>query len=315
MELIKAKRLKKGDLIGFISPASSPNDLTRVEKGVKYFESMGYRVEVGKNVGKYYGYLAGTDEERVGDLHYMFGKKKERAIICLRGGYGTPRIVRFLDYKLIRENPKILVGYSDITTLQTAILSRAKLVTFAGPMVAVDFWDTPVNPYTEEYFWRVLTSNKKIGKVKLPNDDYKMEFHGTKNAEGRIVGGNLTHFAVLLGSKYFPKMKNNILLLEDVDESPYRIDRYFTELFNCGVFKEVKGLILGQFTDCEEKDPEKRTLNLAEAMHDYLKVLEIPVIKNFPHGHVKENITFPFGTEVKMNMKKGFVEFMENGVE
>jgi len=314
MSLVKAKKLKKGDVIGFISPASSPNDLTRIEKGVKYFESMGYRVEVGTNVGKYYGYLAGTDRERADDIHHMFGKRGVKAIICLRGGYGTPRLMRFLNYDLIKNNPKIFIGYSDITTLQTAILRKTKLVTFAGPMVAVDFWDT-IDPYMEENFWKAVTSTKKIGRVKMPNADYKMEFKGKENAEGTIIGGNLTHFAVLLGSKYFPKLKNNILLLEDVDESPYRIDRYFTQLFNCKVFKEVNGLILGQFTDCEEKDPEKRTLNLAEAMEDYLKELTIPVIRNFPHGHVKENFTIPLGTNVRMNMKKGYVEFTESGVE
>ncbi|MHC1736901.1 MAG: LD-carboxypeptidase [Ignavibacteriaceae bacterium] len=314
MNLVKPKKLKKGDVIGFISPASSPNDLTRIEKGTKYFESLGYRVEVGKNVGKYYGYLAGTDQERADDIHDMFTRRDVKAIICLRGGYGTPRLMRFINFDLIKNNPKILVGYSDITTLQTAIYRRAKLLTFAGPMVAVDFWAEEVNKYTEELFWRALTSTKKIGKVAMPNDEYKMEFRGKENAEGTIIGGNLTHFAVLLGSKYFPEMKNNILILEDVDEVPYRIDRYFAELFNAKVFKDVKGLILGQFTDCEEKDAEKRTLNLEEAMGDYLNELKIPIIRNFPHGHVKATFTIPLGTHVKMNMKKGYVEFTESGV-
>jgi len=170
MTVIKPNRLRKNDLIGIISPASSPNDSDRIEKGVNYLEKMGYRVEVGKNVGKSLGYLAGTDEERLDDLHYMFRKKEVTAIISVRGGYGSARLLDKIDYRLIRKNPKIFVGYSDITALQLAIYAKTGLITFAGPMLAVDFWDE-INPFTEETFWRIITSPRKIGKIVNPNGE------------------------------------------------------------------------------------------------------------------------------------------------
>jgi len=312
MKPIKPNRLKKGDLIGIISPASSPDDLTRIEKGVNYLESLGYKTEVGKNVGKYYGYLAGTDEERLEDLHYMFGKREVKAIICVRGGYGSPRLLKFIDYKLIKKNPKIFVGYSDITSLQMAFLKKANLVTFAGPMLAVDLYNE-VNPYAEDYFWRALTSPKKIGKLHQPeNEELKIVHIG--KAEGTIIGGNLTLFASLFGTGLLPKTKNTILLLEDIGEVPYRVDRYLVQYILAGVFGKISGLILGHFTDCEETDETKRTLKLDEVLNSYLKKVNVPTVTNFSHGHIKNIITVPFGIKVKLNADKGFVEFTEGPV-
>lgn len=151
MKVIKPPRLKKGDTIGIITPASTPDNLERINEGVKYFERLGYRVILGKNVGKYYGYLAGTDEDRLEDLHSMFADKNVKAIFCARGGYGTIRLLDRINFNLIRKNPKIFVGYSDITALQLAIFRKTGLVTFSGPMAAVDFAGE-VNSFTEEVF-------------------------------------------------------------------------------------------------------------------------------------------------------------------
>lgn len=165
MPIQKPKRLNKKDVIGIISPASTPDEFTRVEKGVKYLEGLGYRVKVGANVGKNHGYLAGTDQERVDDLHAMFKDKTVKAVFTLRGGYGAFRLLDKINYRTIKNNPKIFVGYSEITALQMAFLEKAGLITFAGPMVAVDFYDE-VSEYTSENFWATITSNKKIGKLK-----------------------------------------------------------------------------------------------------------------------------------------------------
>ena len=146
MSIVKPKRLKPGDVVGVISPASSPDDPIKIENGVKYLEKNGYRVVVGKNVGKYLGYLAGSDQERVDDLHSMFKNKDVKAIFCLRGGYGSGRLLDIIDYKIIRNNPKIFIGYSDINALQMAFFTKCGLITFAGPMVAVDF-NEEINPY------------------------------------------------------------------------------------------------------------------------------------------------------------------------
>ncbi len=312
MRIIKPKRLSKGDLIGIISPASSPSDLTRIESGARYLEKLGYRVEVAKNVGKYHGYLAGTDEERLDDLHYMFKKKEVKAIFCLRGGYGTPRLLEKINYNVIKDNPKIFVGYSDITALQMAFLQKTGLVTFGGPMVAVDFYNE-VSPFTEEHFWSMLTSNKKIGKIHQPNDE--KVFQLTKGmAEGRLVGGNLALVASLVGTPYLPPMKDKILILEEVGEQPYRIDRMLNQLRLSKIFNQVNGIILGTFSDCNEADPSTRTLTLGEVISDYFEELKIPIVYNFKHGHIKHTITVPFGTKVKVNASRNNVEFTEGAV-
>jgi len=312
MHLQKPKKLLKGDTIGIVSPASSPDDLSRINKGAAYFENLGYSVEVGKNVGKYYGYLAGSDEERIEDLHAMFANKNVKAIICVRGGYGSPRLLDKIDYRLIKKNPKIFVGYSDITALQLAFLRKANLVTFGGPMVAVDFHGE-INQYTEENFWRTVTSVKKTGKVILPGNEQLQQITKGK-AEGEITGGNLSLVLALLDTVFLPKMKNKILFLEDVDEAPYKIDRMLNQLSISGLLKKIAGLVLGEFTDCEEKDADKKTLPLQEVLQKHLGDLRCPVIKNFPHGHRKANFTIPFGIRTKINADKGYVEFEEAAV-
>lgn len=312
MRYIKPKRLFKGDLIGIISPASTPDDLSRINSGVKYLEKLGYKTLIGSNVGKNHGYLAGSDEERVSDLHSMFKNKNVKAIMCVRGGYGSPRLLDKIDYKLIKKNPKIFVGYSDITALQMAFLQKANLVTFAGPMLAVDFHDE-VSSFTEEFFWRLVTSNKKIGRIKNPNSE-KMYCLRKGSARGQIVGGNLALLVSLMGTQYFPDIRNRILLLEDTGEAPYRLDRLINQLRIANVFDRVKCVVLGAFTDCNESDPGKKTLTLGEVIEDYFTKLNKPVVYNFQHGHIKDNVTVPFGIKAKLNATKGFLEYDEGAV-
>lgn len=312
MKIVKPQKLSKGDLIGIISPASSPEDTTKINSGVKYLEGLGYKVEVGKNVGKSYGYLAGSNEERLEDLHYMFKKKEIKAIICVRGGYGSPRILDKIDYKLVAHNPKIFVGYSDITALQLAFLEKTGMVSFAGPMLAVDFADD-INPFTEEMFWALLTSNKKFGKVDPPGDE--KIFHITNgNSKGRLAGGNLSLITSLVGTEFLPSMKDKILFLEETGELPYRIDRMLNQLKLSRILSQINGAILGAFTDCNETDPSKKTLTLGEVISDYFGKLDVPVVYNFKHGHIKENITIPFGIMANINASKNYVEIIESTV-
>lgn len=312
MKIVKPKKLNKGDLIGIISPASSADDITKVEEGVKYLEKMGYRVEVGKNVGGYHGYLAGKDKLRLKDLHYMFTKKEIKAIICIRGGYGSPRLLDKIDYKIIRNNPKIFVGYSDITALNLAFFNKTGLITFTGPMVSVDF-NNEISKYTEENFWRILTSNKKFGRIELPMEDKLFQLSKGSDT-GRIIGGNLALIASLQGTGYFPDMREKILFLEDVGELPFRIDRMFNQLRLSNVFDNIRGLILGAFIDCHETDPTKRTLSLGEVVDDYLGHLKIPIVYNFPNGHIKDIMPIPNGIKIKLNASRGFVEYLESAV-
>ncbi|MFA3781510.1 LD-carboxypeptidase [Melioribacteraceae bacterium 4301-Me] len=312
MRIIKPKRLCKGDVIGIISPASSPDDYSKINKGVEYLEGLGYRVEVGKNVGKETGYLAGNDNQRADDLHLMFKNKHIKAIFSVRGGYGSARLLDKINYKIIRENPKIFVGYSDINALQLAFFHKVGLVTFAGPMVAVDFYNE-VSPFTEEFFWKVITSDKKIGKLTNPNSE-KIFVLNKGRSEGKILGGNLSIITSLMGTKFLPSFRESILLLEEINEAPYRIDRMLNQLRLANVLNIINGVILGRFVDCYETDPTKKSLSLNDVIIEYFQNKKIPVVYNFKHGHIKDNITIPFGLKCILNASRSFIEIPESAV-
>ncbi len=309
--MIKPKRLSRGDTIALISPASSPSDLTRIKKGAGYFEKLGYKVKIGGNVGKSYGYLAGTDSERLEDFHNMFADKEVKAIICVRGGYGTGRLLKSIDYTLIKNNPKIFVGYSDITALQLAMYEKAGLVSFAGPMAAVDFY-SEVNGYTEENFWKITTNAEPFGKVENPEGE-DIIFTGTEDVEGPLAGGNLALVTSLMGSEYIPGFEGKILFLEDVGEEPYRIDRMLNQLDIAGVFDKINGLILGRFEDCEGTD--EKGLTIDEVFDHYFSKLNVPVVKNLRHGHLQGNLTLPFGILCKIYPKTNTLEIAESAVK
>ncbi len=312
MNRIKPKKLNKGDLIGIINPASPVSDFNRINKSVEYFEKLGYKVKLGKNIEKQKGYLAGSEEERLYDLHNMFEDNEVKAVFCARGGYGSGKIISGINYKIIRQNPKIFVGYSDITALHLAFYSQTGLVTFAGPMPAVDFYDS-VSPFTEEHFWNIITADKPIGKIDNPKSE-DFIFLSQGRSEGKLAGGNLSVIVSLIGSKFFPDLNDSVLLLEDLNEPPYKIDRMLNQLKLAGVFNQVKGILLGNFKDCIEDDPNKPTLSLHEVFGSYFRELKKPVIYNLKHGHIKDNLTIPFGLTVKIYSAKGLIEIKESAV-
>jgi muramoyltetrapeptide carboxypeptidase len=309
MKILKPPALKKGDVIGIVSPASSPDDFTRIEQGVKYLESLGYRVKLGKHIFKRYGYLSSTDDERADDLNEMFADEKVKAIICVRGGYGTPRLLDKVDYNLIKKKPKIFVGYSDITALQLAIFKKTGLVTFSGPMLAVDIYSN-FDSFAEDFFWRILTSREKKIEIKNPNG---VELNTLKSgkATGTLLGGNLSLIASIMGTKYQPNFNGSVLVIEDIGEEPYRIDRYLSQLKNSGVLYKINACILGQFTDCAPKEPEK-SLTLEQIFNDYLGNLKIPVISNLSYGHIPQKLTLPLGARVRVDAKRQKITIIES---
>lgn len=314
MQVLKPRKLNPGDLIGIIAPASPIEDSQKINNAIKYFEEKGYKVLLGKSVTEELGYLAGSDEVRLNDLHTMFGNKNVKAIICLRGGYGAIRFIDKINYKLVRSNPKILVGFSDITTLQLAIFEKARLITFAGPMVNTYFGTGKKAEFIEEQFWNLISSKKKNTRI-INRDGEKFFTLSKGRAEGRLLGGNFTSLLALSGTEYLPSFKNSILLLEEVNEPPYKIDRMFSMLRHQKVLKNTKGIILGRFTDCYEKDKEKSTLSLNQIIFDFLENLNKPIIYNVNHGHVEETISLPIGAYCKINASRGFIEITENVVK
>src|ERR1035437_719690 len=310
MEIIKPEKLKSGDVIGIISPSSPVSNTSKLNAGVSYFEKMGYRVKVGLNAMKERGYLAGTDGERVEDIHNMFLNSEVKLIICLRGGYGASRLLDKIDYNIIKNHPKIFCGYSDITVLQNAFFHKTGLVTFAGPMAGVDFYKD-ISEFTEENFWNTLTSNEPI-KLNYPEGE-RLSSYRSGIAEGRLIGGNLSLFSSLIGTMYLPEPEGKILFLEEVGEVPYRIDRMLNQLRLSGFLGKIKGVILGSFTDCIETDPQRKSLNLTEVLEDYfIKDFHAPVIYNLNHGHLKNNLTIPIGVNVRINGTNCSIDFLES---
>jgi muramoyltetrapeptide carboxypeptidase len=309
MHSLKPPRLRKGDLIGLVSPASTPLPAERIEKSVRYLEGLGYRVAIGAHVSAEHGYLAGTDEERAGDFNGMVRNPEVRAIFASRGGYGAPRILSRIDYAALRRNPKIISGFSDITALQLAIYRRCNLVTFSGPMPAVEFWQEP-DPYTEEHFWRLLTSTKKVGALGNPSN-VPLEGIAAGRANGILLGGNLSLVCSCIGTRFLPVMRNAILVLEEVDEAPYRIDRMLTQIVNAGIANRLAGIVFGQFTRCEQKDPTKPSFSSAEVIREFAGRLSCPVLTNLQYGHIPRKLTIPFGVRAQMDCARGRIEVAE----
>jgi muramoyltetrapeptide carboxypeptidase len=295
-KLLKPPRLRPGDLIGIVAPAS-PMKHDKLDQGIRYLENLGYKVKLGKFVFHEHGYLAGRDRERAADLNKMFRDRRVKAVFCIRGGYGTPRLLPLLDFQAIRANPKIFVGYSDITAIQLAMLRHAGLVTFSGPMVAAEM-AKGIEPFTEENFWRILTHPEPVGDLIRPAAG-RYEMISSGRATGPLVGGCLSLVACLIGSPHFPNMNGSIFCVEEIGEAPYRIDRMLTQLREAGVLKNIGGFVLGQMTDCVPTDNEP-SQTLDDLMRDFIKPLKIPALAGLDYGHVHVKYTLPIGVRAEL---------------
>lgn len=293
-EIIIPEHLKPGDTIGIIAPANYSNDSSKYE--IDYLIEKGFNIVYGKSFGNsWYGFGA-TDDVRADDINEMFSNKDIKAIFAIRGGYGTIRIVDKLDYENIKRNPKIFMGYSDITTLLLAINEKTGLVAYHGPMTA-NFKDIPIE--TENSFVDTILNNKRINLL-----DYEKSYSIMKQgaAEGEIIGGNLSLIVASLGTKYEINTDNKILFLEETNEATYRIDRMLQQLKLAGKLDKIKGVILGDFKNA--KRAEKDDMSLDDVFFEMFKNMNIPIIKNFKSGHVRPFITVPIGVITKINTFK-----------
>lgn len=302
MKTRKPARLNPGDTIGLISPASPVARPEAITESIAYLEGMGFRVSLGAHTSSACGYLAGTDEERVHDIHRMFLDKEVKAVFCLRGGYGSGRLLEQIDYRIIKRHPKLFIGYSDITALHMAFLTHSGLPGISGPMPAVDFRGIPDN-FTTAAFWELVTEPKGWKNKQVP-EVHQMQCLSKGKAEGVLLGGNLALVTSLLGTPYVPDFKNAILFLEEVGEAPYRVDRMLNQLKQSGILRSVAGIVLGAFTDCSESDPGKPTLELEEIFLQYLGESGKPVITGYPHGHIAEFPPLVYGAQYKLNAGK-----------
>lgn len=308
--MIKPKTLKFGDTIGIIAP-SSPTMEENIQRAYDTIVEMGFKVKMGKSPYEKYGYLSGTDEIRAQDINEMFKDTEVDGIICMRGGYGTPRILELIDYDIIRKNPKVFVGYSDITALHIAFNQIAGLVTYHGPMVSSDMLDG-FSDFSKESLFKAIMSSEPIGIISNPPEEEIITINGGI-AEGSLIGGNLSLITDTMGTPYEIDVKGKILFIEEIGEEPYNIDRMLNQLRLAGKLHEAQGIILGDFKDCNPKDDE--SLSLEQVINDHIKPIEKPTIYNLQSGHCAPIITLPFGVNVRLDADKKEILILENCTE
>lgn len=305
---IKPKRLKVGDTIGFIAPAGIVFDTTEYDRMKKVIEGMGLNVVFGEHVKKRYGYLAGTDEERVSDLNSFFADKDINGIIAVRGGWGCNRILPLVDFENIHANPKFFCGFSDITSLHMSIYQTTGLTTFHGPNGTSD-WTI----FTQNYFRKIAFGEGDRLLFENPISEQKeiqTIYGGT--TQGRLLGGNLTLITSLIGSSFLPDMEGAILFLEDIGEDVYRVDRMMSQLYLSGILGKINGFIFGRCSNCRQSRPESLTLN--EVLRHYLEPLKKPALYGSMISHEPNNFTIPIGIQAEMNADKGILQLLGNPV-
>jgi muramoyltetrapeptide carboxypeptidase len=341
--LLKPKVLKVGDTIGLVSPSAPLAGLVphRTQKGIKMLQELGFKVKIGKHALKVTDYTAGTAKERAEDINTFFKDKEIKAIICFIGGNHSNQILKYLDFDLIKRNPKIFLGYSDATVLHFALCMKTNLVTFYGPAVLTQFAENPaILPYTKAYLKRALMQTKPVGKVEpstwwtdevldwFEKEDLKRPRKMKRNkgwqwlksgkAEGPILGGCITSMLHLRGTEYWPDFRGCILFWETPEsgdnftkgEKVENIDSYLTDLELSGVFKDIKGMIIGRFFGYSEQEKKKMIKIIKERTSGY----KFPILLNVDIGHSDPMITIPLGVRVKIDSSKNLFQIGENGV-
>jgi muramoyltetrapeptide carboxypeptidase len=315
-KLLRPSALKRGDTVALVSPAS-PINPEKFQNAITNLESLGLKPKYSDAVFSKTGYLAGSDEARLKDFHQMIADREVKAIWCLRGGYGCTRILDQVDYKLIKKNPKIIIGYSDITALLIAIYKQTGLVGFNGPVAISEVFSPFTFSQAESILFGKSTlphvipyQTQSLEKFVLTHDPYTI-FAG--KATGELIGGNLSLLVCLPGTKYAPSYKNKIVFIEDVGEKPYRIDRMLTFLIQSTDLNKASGIVLGVFHDCAPAETDT-SFTLREVLEDRLGALKIPCFYGFTFGHVRDIATFPIGVKATMDTESRNVELLEHGV-
>jgi muramoyltetrapeptide carboxypeptidase len=316
-KIIKPKRLKLGETVAMITP-SGPLSAENFEKSVKSITDLGFKVKLGKYVREQKGYLAGTDAQRAEDFHWAFSDKTVDAIWCFRGGYGGMRVLPIIDFNIVKKNPKIFIGYSDITAYHLPIFQKTGLITFHGPVGTSDYVD-----FTKNNALNVLMNPTPQYKLESaaentanPSPLYKMEVITAGKCQGKLIGGNLSLLSAMAGTPYgltTKDVKGRILFMEDIEERPYRVDRMITQMLQAVDLRTCAGIALGVFEGCSpKKDEQSQTVQ--EVLKDRLGNLGIPVAYGLSFGHIKHQYTLPVGIEAAFDTEGGAITLLESGV-
>ena len=313
---VKPSRLRAGMTIGLVTPASNVPENEELYAAMDLVTSLGFEAKPSPNLFSRTQYLAGTDAQRASDLNAMFGDPEVDGIFCVRGGYGSGRLLPYLDFDTIAANPKVLMGYSDITALLNSINLLTGLMTFHGPIAGTNF-----SEYTLEQYRRVLvnpSAETRIGEAP-PFETSPGVVERTNrltpivpgSAEGRLLGGNLSLMVTLMGTPYEPVFDDAILFLEDVSEPPYSVDRMLTHLWLTGKLERVAGVVLGKFTD---DDYDSNTFSMEEVLRDRFEPLGIPTLRGVMIGHVDDQTVVPVGARARLDVAAGTLTLLETAV-
>jgi len=314
--LIKPPRLRPGDLVGLVAPGGYASDRV-IEKSVRNIEALGLRVKEGTYLRAVHGNYAGSVQQRLADLHAMYADPDVKMIWPVRGGSGCISLLSGLDYGLIRRNPKILLGYSDITALHLAIHKRTGLVGFHGPVASSTLAD-----YSREHMLAVLCEPRATYTIPMaPENAVKAQTEpqfGIRTftqgvATGPLIGGNLSLLAALCGTPYAPDFRGGLLFVEEVGEAPYRIDRWMTQLDLSYGLANAAGVMVGVCEDCKPEAGE-RGLTLDETLDEHLKPLIIPAVSGYSVGHIRHQFTAPIGVRARLDTAAQTVTLMEPAV-
>lgn len=318
-EFIKPNMIKPGDTIGLITPGTSVTDPDEIAKAIEIVDFLGLKYKLGENVKSGSGYKSRSIEERIEDIHSMFADPDIKGVFCIRGGYGSIQILDYIDYNLIRNNPKVFLGYSDITALHLAINKFSGLITFHGPVMTSAFTEFTMNSLRQ-----TIMNNQVIGKISNPPNIINFRkvhpLRTIKNgiAEGRLIGGNLSLISSLMGTKYEINTKDSILFLEDVGEEPFRIDRMLSQLKIAGKFREANGIIFGECSGCNfDKLNSSRVWDytLGEILDQIFSDINIPVLFGLTIGHTSNQITLPIGLNAILDADVGSITVNESAVK
>src|SRR5687767_1211117 len=315
---VRPKRLSAGDTIALVAPASATFNSLDLQIARESLEALGFKVRQGEHLLERHGYLAGPDKARADDINRAFADRSVAGIHAIRGGWGSARLLPHLDFDVIRRNPKVLIGYSDITALLLSIHARTGLITFHGP-IGLGRWDA----WSLEYYRRVLmngeavTYSNKQGLSGERNSLVQVEFRTLSTtpgkARGRLLGGNLTVLTAILGSPYLPDWDDAILFCEDVGEDLYRVDRMFTQLKLAGVLSKIKGFVFGTCSECGPGEGYA-SLTLEEIISDHIKPLGVPAWQGAMIGHGQPQWTLPVGSQVEIDASAGTIRLIDPAV-
>lgn len=313
---IKPKRLKSGDTIALVAPGSYISK-EELEDSIKKIEALGFRAVYSDRILLQNGYFSGTDSIRAEDLQEKFEDKSINGIMCVRGGYGCARILPLLDYKSIKRNPKVLIGYSDVTALMFGIFKKTGLITFHGPVSTSTF-----NDFSVKNFNSVLIENTYPMKFMNATEDLDENPYGIVSivkgkSKGKLIGGNLSIMVSLIGTDFDVSYDNSIIFIEEIGEEPYRIDRMLTQLIQAKKFDKASGIMMGIFRKCEPKleDPSfSKSFTLMEVLKDRLSDLKIPVVYGMSFGHIKNKFTLPFGAIASLDTEEQTFSLEESPV-